>query len=177
MSKKIKVLAMLMGLIMTLSLVGCSGKSGTSAAGEVKVGDEAPEFYANLTNGKSFVLSENKGKVVLINFWATWCGPCVEELPAIEKLQKEYGDKIEIVAVNYGEDKKTVKVVLINFWATWCGPCVEELPAIEKLQKEYGDKIEIVAVNYGEDKKTVDEFLKDKNYTFKVAYEVRIKRL
>lgn len=124
MSKKIKVLAMLMGLIMTLSLVGCGGKSGTSVAGEVKVGDEAPEFYANLTNGKSFVLSENKGKVVLINFWATWCGPCVEELPAIEKLQKEYGDKIEIVAVNYGEDKKTV-----------------------------------------------DEFLKDKNYTFKVAYD------
>ena len=44
------------------------------------------------------------------------------------------------------------------------------MPGIEKLQKEYGDKIEIVSVNYGEDKKTVDEFLKDKNYTFKVAY-------
>ena len=45
------------------------------------------------------------------------------------------------------------------------------MPGIEKLQKEYGDKIEIVSVNYGEDKKTVDEFLKDKNYTFKVAYD------
>ena len=75
MSKKIKVLAMLMGLIMTLSLVGCGGNSGSGDSGEIKVGDEAPEFYADLTNGKSFILSENKGKVVLINFWATWCGP------------------------------------------------------------------------------------------------------
>lgn len=124
MTKKIKFLAMLMGLIITLSLVGCGGNSGSNAIREVKAGDEAPEFVAELTNGEKFNLADNKGKVVLINFWATWCGPCVEELPAIEKLQKEYGDKIEIVAVNYGEDKKTV-----------------------------------------------DEFLKDKNYTFKVTYD------
>lgn len=122
MSKKIKILAMLMGLIMALSLVGCGGNK--SASGEVKVGDKAPDFVAELTNGEKFSLADNKGKVILINFWATWCGPCVEEMPDIEKIQKEYGDKVEILSVNYGEDRKTV-----------------------------------------------DEFLKDKNYTFKVAYD------
>ena len=70
---------------------------------------KAPDFTATLLTGEEFTLSENLGKPVLVNFWATWCGPCVGEMPAFEKLKEEYGDELVIVAVNCGEKAETVK--------------------------------------------------------------------
>lgn len=55
----------------------------------VLVGDTCPEFALPNITGESFVISETKGKVVLINFFATWCGPCLQELPHIEKIWEE----------------------------------------------------------------------------------------
>lgn len=75
---------------------------------EVSEGDLAPDFTAQTADGSTFVLSEQKGKVVLLNFWATWCGPCVREMPAFEKLNQEYGEEVAILAVNGMEDKDTV---------------------------------------------------------------------
>ncbi|MBE5924391.1 MAG: TlpA family protein disulfide reductase [Lachnospiraceae bacterium] len=76
--------------------------------GELSEGDTAPDFTAELVDGSKFSLSENSGKVILINLWATWCGPCVEEMPAFEKLNKEYGDDVKIVCVNCMEAKSDV---------------------------------------------------------------------
>lgn len=75
---------------------------------ELKEGDTAPEFSAPLADGGTFTLSEQKGKVVLLNFWATWCGPCVGEMPAFERLKKDYGDEVSILAINSMEDEATV---------------------------------------------------------------------
>ncbi len=58
----------------------------------VKVGDSAPDFSFSTENGQTKKLSELKGKVVWINFFATWCGPCRQELP---HLQKEVYDKLK----------------------------------------------------------------------------------
>ena len=76
--------------------------------GELSEGDKAPDFTAELVDGSRFVLSENSGKVILINLWATWCGPCVEEMPAFEKLNGEYGDDVKILCVNCVEPKEMV---------------------------------------------------------------------
>ncbi len=76
---------------------------------ELQEGDTAPDFTANLADGSTFTLSEQSGKVVLLNFWATWCGPCVGEMPAFEKLYKEYGDEVAVLAVNCLEDEETVR--------------------------------------------------------------------
>lgn len=70
---------------------------------------KAPDFTATLLTGEEFTLSENIGKPVLVNFWATWCGPCVGEMPAFEQLKKDYGDEVVIVAVNCGEKAETVQ--------------------------------------------------------------------
>ncbi len=75
----------------------------------LKEGDTAPDFTAQLVDGSTVTLSELKGKPVLINFWATWCGPCVMEMPAFERLMEDYGDEISLVAVNCGDDAETVK--------------------------------------------------------------------
>lgn len=83
-------------------------ESKQESFGEIAVGDMAPDFTAELTNGESVTLSEEQDKVVLLNFWATWCGPCVNEMPALERLQEEYGDQLLVLAVNSMEDKSTV---------------------------------------------------------------------
>jgi thiol-disulfide isomerase/thioredoxin len=70
----------------------------------VKNPDTAPVFLLNDLEGKPVSLAEAKGKVVLLNFWATWCGPCRAEIPDLVDLQKRYADKLEIIALATQED-------------------------------------------------------------------------
>src|SRR5215467_13585421 len=70
----------------------------------VKNPDEAPGFALKDLAGKPVSLEEAKGKVVLLNFWATWCGPCRAEIPDLVDLQKRYADKLEIIALATQED-------------------------------------------------------------------------
>jgi len=59
--------------------------------------------------GKQHQLSDYKGKTVLVSFWASWCGPCIKEMPSLVKLQQKYKDKLIILAVNVREDVATIK--------------------------------------------------------------------
>ena len=71
-------------------------------------GGEAPDFELMLIDGETFRLSEQRGKVVLINIWATWCGPCVAEMPEIDQLASDYADELVVIGVNCGETEETV---------------------------------------------------------------------
>jgi thiol-disulfide isomerase/thioredoxin len=70
----------------------------------VKNPEAAPAFELNDLEGKPLSLAEAKGKIVLLNFWATWCGPCRAEVPDLVDLQKRYADKLEIIALATDED-------------------------------------------------------------------------
>ena len=86
-----------------------SGETETAdPSGPIAEGDAYRDFTATLADGSEFTLSDHEGKVVLLNFWATWCGPCVGEMPAFEKLQETYGEDLALLAVNCGEDEDTV---------------------------------------------------------------------
>jgi peroxiredoxin len=63
-------------------------------------GDEAIDFKMKDLSGEEVTLSKFKGKKVIINFWATWCPPCKEEMPVMEDFYKKYRDKVEILAIN-----------------------------------------------------------------------------
>lgn len=99
-------------LIMVVSLTGMSlamagGKKQTLPA--VAKPFKAPEFALKDENDITYRLSDFRGKVVLINFWATWCPPCRIEMPSIERLwQKVKGKGIVILAINVGESADTV---------------------------------------------------------------------
>ena len=115
-------------LTVTLLLAGCqsgnnAGNTGAAndnssnentagdtadVSGPIAKGDAYRDFTATLTDGSEFTLSDHEGKVILLNFWATWCGPCVGEMPAFEKLQETYGEDLVLLAVNSGEDGGTV---------------------------------------------------------------------
>ena len=74
-----------------------------------KVELAAADFEGTLLNGQPFRLSEQKGKVVFLNFWATWCSPCLKEMPDMQELQRELGSKILVLAVGMGEEAERIE--------------------------------------------------------------------
>ncbi|HWE29653.1 MAG TPA: TlpA disulfide reductase family protein [Polyangia bacterium] len=78
----------------------------SSARAEVKAGQTAADFSGSTLAGSPLKLSSLRGKVVLVDFWASWCEPCKKELPLLDKLAPRLRAKgIEIVAVNIDDDK------------------------------------------------------------------------
>lgn len=78
----------------------------TSVPDLVTVGEAAPEFSAVSPQGQQVSLSDFRGSVVAVNFWATWCGPCRIEMPALQEATDT--GKIKVLAVNVGESADTV---------------------------------------------------------------------
>jgi len=74
-------------------------------------GDAAPNFSApRLEGGGQLSLSDYKGKVVFVDFWASWCGPCLTSLPLIEEMRKQFPDEdFQVVAINLDQDKKKAR--------------------------------------------------------------------
>ena len=68
---------------------------------------KAPQFKLRDVNGRIVRLSDYQGKVVLINFWATWCPPCRAEMPDLVRLQREHGkDGLQIIGITYPPERK-----------------------------------------------------------------------
>ena len=82
-------------------LISCVIAFSMSTASAAKVGDLAPNFTLKSATGTNLRLSEFRGEVVMINFWATWCGPCRQEMPLLQKLYSRYRDVgFELLGVN-----------------------------------------------------------------------------
>jgi peroxiredoxin/rhodanese-related sulfurtransferase len=83
-------------------LLACTTLLGLGCAGEQQRGNEgmdgAPDFTLPTLEQTAFRLSEHRGQVVLLNFWATWCGPCVIEVPHLVQLQSEFADRGLVIA-------------------------------------------------------------------------------
>jgi thiol-disulfide isomerase/thioredoxin len=78
--------------------------------------DPAPDFKLAGLDGKSVTLADSKGKVVLVNFWATWCGPCRAEIPDLVELQKKYKDRLQILGLAVDdEDLDAIKKFAARF--------------------------------------------------------------
>jgi cytochrome c biogenesis protein CcmG/thiol:disulfide interchange protein DsbE len=109
--------SILTALALTLALVACgaNGASQTptggavSSSGGLEVGQPAPSFTAQLINGQQVNLESLRGKIVLVNFWATWCGPCRSEMPLFQTLSDKYDKKdFQVLAVNFLEKEDTI---------------------------------------------------------------------
>ena len=84
----------------------------------MEVGQAAPNIEGTLIDGKAFDLNNNKGKVVLVNFWASWCEPCREEMPAIEaylKKNKAKGFEVLAITVDKPADMEQAKQIMRNY--------------------------------------------------------------
>ena len=89
-----------------LAVAGLLLSVAASASTELKPwkGGDTPPLAAPTLDGKQLDLRDLKGRVVLVNFWATWCDPCREEMPSFQRLRdKLKGRAFEVITVNYGE--------------------------------------------------------------------------
>ncbi len=100
-----------------LLLVACGASARTPQGGNVirfvRNPDAAPEFKLAALDGTPLSLATARGKVVLLNFWATWCGPCRAEIPDLIALQQRYKDQLQIIGLTVDDDDaSTIKQVV-----------------------------------------------------------------
>ena len=105
-----------------LFLIIFSGSVAAQSA--MEIGKKSPEITMNRADGTSFSLSSLKGKLVLIDFWATWCAPCVEEQPELKTLYHTYSDqvknnKFEILGVSLDKNKESWQKAIDRFDIKW----------------------------------------------------------
>lgn len=92
----------------------------SGAASAMKVGDVAPDFTRADASGKPVQLSKYRGRLVLLNFWASWCGPCREELPLFAKWQRELNSRgLQVIGVSMDDDAEEVRKFLAAYPVTY----------------------------------------------------------
>jgi peroxiredoxin len=104
MIKVLKLLAIILSLAVLLA--GCNGETPQGSL----IGQPAPDFQFQVTEEQYIYLSELQGSPVLINFWATYCGPCVVEMPYLQEIYYGWQEKgLVLLAINIGEDPSDVE--------------------------------------------------------------------
>ena len=101
----------------------------TGPALSVEVGDVPPDYLGKSEGKTEIHLSQSNGKIRIVTFWATWCGPCLKELPVLNAVQKKGGvERIQVIAVNINESKNQFRKALraykefeIEFVYDWKG--------------------------------------------------------
>lgn len=124
-NKRLLILVALLAIVLLIiyMLPGMPAGDDNAAAGDgelpaefaattlVRTGDAAPDFTVEMLDGTSLQLSSLRGKVVLVNFWATWCPPCREELSHVQEeiVDRYAGEEFAFVAISRGEERAVVE--------------------------------------------------------------------
>jgi cytochrome c biogenesis protein CcmG, thiol:disulfide interchange protein DsbE len=94
--------------------------AGPSAPPLVRVGDRAPDFVLADLDGKPLRLADLRGRPVIVNFWASWCGPCVDEFPLLRAVAAAHeGERLSIVGVVFRDRSEAAREFLARMGATW----------------------------------------------------------
>ncbi len=129
---------------------GKAGATGTPAVCDAKAAKKAPDFELSDYTGKKVWLADYKGKVVFVNFWATWCGPCKYEIPMFVDLQQRYGAQgLNFLGISVDDPVEDLKPFADQYKMNY--PVLVGLGR-EEVQEAYGPMVGIpVTVVVGRD--------------------------
>ncbi len=96
-------------LLLAIGMFGYFSHTMANKPDIPRQGDRAPKFELENLDGEMASLSDYEGKVVVLNYFATWCVPCVDEAPELEAFSREYGDQYELLIIDRGETRDRVK--------------------------------------------------------------------
>ena len=107
-------------LVFIFFIAGCENLAGLNKVKRMEIGKAAPDFALQDASGKTWKLSDLKGKVVFVNFWATWCKPCRDELPSMEKLNKTMaGQPFQMLSIVFNDDLQLAESFARRLGATF----------------------------------------------------------
>ncbi|MCC7291576.1 MAG: redoxin domain-containing protein [Phycisphaerales bacterium] len=106
---------------------------------EIQVGQLAPDFTITTLDGKTLSLAELKGKVVLLDFWATWCGPCMRQVPFLTEIHERFGKREDFVMIGLSLDKtiEDLQRGVTEHKLNWPQALLSGEPG-ERIKKAYG---------------------------------------
>ena len=139
---KIKAFVILIVMALTLTAAGCpsSGPSGDGVVGS-RVGDLSADFTLEDLDGQTITLSSLRGRPVMLNFWASWCGPCRSEMPDIQAVYIERlvdSPSLVILSINMGESSATIRQFMEDGHYTF--------PALLDSQKSVALQYDVTAI-------------------------------
>lgn len=139
-SYKLLIVFAIAGLVLALAVAGLlltrgDAKNGASAKSTLEVKEVAPDFKLALIKGGDFHLGDHKGKPILINFFASWCLPCREEAPVLEKISREYGARgVVFLGIAVDDTDEKMKDFMAKYGVTF--PVGLDKTAV--IQKSFG---------------------------------------
>lgn len=108
------------GVIIALLVISATFACAQADPAQLKVGDAAPAFSGKSINGEQISLENYKGKVVLIDFWATFCPPCVSEVPNVLAVYNKYKDQgFEVIGISLDREKSKLEAFVKEKSITW----------------------------------------------------------
>lgn len=133
---KLALLSLIPLSVLGLTLLAAGLQPSTDPGSVVEISRPMPAIEGEWINGGPLSLDDYRDKVVLVNFWGTWCGPCRKEQPALQRLSEEFEGRVQFIGVDFRDDQATALEYIREFGVTYPS-VVDDGPLSYRFQLPY----------------------------------------